>query len=243
MVVVETFKGKSITEHRVEIVERKGTGHPDQICDSVMEAISIALCREYLDRFGTILHHNIDKGLLAAGRVEKRFGGGRVVRPMELIIGDRATFKADGQEIPVGDIAVTAAKGWIRRNLRFVDPERHIRYRVALAPGSDELADIFARPGEVRVANDTSAAVGYYPLSPTEQAVLDLEGFLLAQEEKLFGSHIARANLVGCQQLAPALGIAQAIRLHYLAMHKARCTGAPGKIILNRVECIDQWDF
>lgn len=184
MVVVEMLKGKSIIEHRVEIVERKGTGHPDQICDSVMEAISIALSREYIDRFGTILHHNIDKGLLAAGRVEKRFGGGRVVRPMELIIGDRATFKADGQEIPVGDIAVTAAKGCISRNLRFVDPERHVRFRVALAPGSDELADIFARPGEVRVANDTSAAVGYYPLSPTEMAVLEMERFLNGSEFK-----------------------------------------------------------
>ncbi len=184
MVVVEMFKGKSITEHRVEIVERKGTGHPDQICDSVMEAISLALCRAYLGRFGTILHHNIDKGLLAAGRVEKRFGGGRVVRPMELIIGDRATFRLGGQEIPVGDIAVTAAKGWVGRNLRFVDPERHIRYRVALAPGSDELADIFARPGAVRVANDTSAAVGYYPLSPTERIVLGMERFLNGREFK-----------------------------------------------------------
>lgn len=175
MVIVEMFKGKSITEHRVEIVERKGTGHPDQICDSVMEAISIALCREYMDRFGTILHHNIDKGLLAAGRV---------VRPMELIIGDRATFRAEGEEVPVGDIAVAAARGWISRNLRFVDPERHLRYRVALAPGSDELADIFARPGAVRVANDTSAAVGYYPLSPTEKAVMGMERFLNGREFK-----------------------------------------------------------
>jgi len=184
MVIVEMFKGKSITEHRVEIVERKGTGHPDQICDSVMEAISIALSREYLERFGTILHHNIDKGLLAAGRTEKHFGGGQVISPMELIIGDRATFKANGQDIPVGDIAVTAAKGWISRNLRFVDPERHVRYRVALAPGSDELADIFARPGAVRVANDTSAAVGYYPLSPTERAVMGMERLLNGREFK-----------------------------------------------------------
>jgi S-adenosylmethionine synthetase len=184
MVIVEMFKGKSISEHRVEIVERKGTGHPDQICDSVMEAISLALSREYLERFGTILHHNIDKGLLAAGRTEKRFGGGRVVRPMELIIGDRATFTAAGQTIPVGEIAVTAAREWISRNLRFVDPERHVRYRVALAPGSDELADIFARPGQVRVANDTSAAVGYYPLSPTEDAVMGMERHLNSPEFK-----------------------------------------------------------
>jgi S-adenosylmethionine synthetase len=116
--------------------------------------------------------------------VEKRFGGGRVVRPMELIIGDRATVSAGGQDIPVGDIAVTAAKGWVRQNLRFVNPERHIRYRVALAPGSDELTDIFARPGAVRVANDTSAGVGYYPLSPTEKAVLGMDRYLNGREFK-----------------------------------------------------------
>lgn len=184
MIVVEAFRGKPVQEQRLEVVERKGTGHPDQICDSVMEAISIALCREYQRRFGMILHHNIDKGLLSAGRVEMRFGGGNVIRPMELIIGDRATFTADGQEIPVADIAVAAAREWIGNNLRLVDPERHVRYRVALAPGSHELADIFARPGAVRVANDTSAAVGYYPLSPTERAVMAMERFLNGREFK-----------------------------------------------------------
>ncbi|HLO27458.1 MAG TPA: methionine adenosyltransferase [Geobacteraceae bacterium] len=184
MIVVDTYRGKSVTEQRVEIVERKGTGHPDQMCDSIMEAISIALSREYLREFGTILHHNIDKGLLAAGKVEKRFGGGRVVRPMELIIGDRATFSAAGKEIPVGEIAIEAAREWLRTNLRHVDPVKHLRYRVVLAPGSAELADIFARPGAVRVANDTSAAIGYYPLSPTERAVLGMERFLNGREFK-----------------------------------------------------------
>lgn len=47
-----------------------------------------------------------------------------------------------------------------------------------LAPGSAELTDIFARPGTVMAANDTSASVGYWPLSPTEQAVLGLERHL-----------------------------------------------------------------
>jgi len=175
MILIEDYKGLSITEQSVEIVERKGTGHPDQICDCVMDAISIALSQAYLEEFGTILHHNIDKGLLAAGRVDKRFGGGEVVEPMELTIGDRATFTASGREIPVQEIALKAARGWIAKHLRLVDPDRHLRYRFKLAPGSQELTDIFQRPGAVRQANDTSAAVGYYPLSPTEQAVLALE--------------------------------------------------------------------
>ncbi|MBI5188493.1 MAG: methionine adenosyltransferase [Nitrospirae bacterium] len=184
MIVVEAFKGKAVADHRVEIVERKGTGHPDFICDSIMEMISIALSREYTKKFGTILHYNIDKGLLAAGKTDKRFGGGSVIKPMELTIGDRATFIAGGKRIPVKEIAIEAAKSWAKKNLRFVDPERHIKYRVVLAPGSEELTDIFQRTGAVRVANDTSAAVGYYPMSPTETVVFELERCLNSKQFK-----------------------------------------------------------
>ncbi|MEW6570777.1 MAG: methionine adenosyltransferase, partial [Nitrospirota bacterium] len=184
MIHIETYRGKSVTEQYVEIVERKGTGHPDYICDSIMDAISVALSKQYMKVFGTILHHNIDKGLLIAGRVQKKFGGGKVLKPMELVIGDRATVESSGKRIPVADIAVDTAMKWLKANMRFVDPERHFKYRVVLAPGSEELTDIFSRPGKVRVANDTSAAVGYYPLSSTENAVLGLERFLNSKEFK-----------------------------------------------------------
>lgn len=175
MIVVETYRGNAVTEHPVEVVERKGTGHPDFICDSVMEAISIALSKEYMRTFGCILHHNIDKGLLAAGTTVKTFGGGKMIKPMELIIGDRATFALGGKKVPVREIAIESAKGWFRNGLRFIDPDAHVRYRVVLATGSEELTDIFRRPGKVKRANDTSAAIGYYPLSPTETVVLELE--------------------------------------------------------------------
>ena len=184
MIVIEAYRGKAVVDHPVEIVERKGTGHPDSICDAVMDTISVALCHAYLKEFGTILHHNIDKGLLAAGRTEVWFGGGRVLQPMELTIGDRASFGLPGREIPVAEIAVAAARGWFRQHLPGVDPVQQVSYRVALAPGSAELTDIFARPGAVRPANDTSAAVGYAPLSPTEQAVLALERFVNAPDFK-----------------------------------------------------------
>jgi len=122
MIVIEPYRGIPVARHRVEIVERKGTGHPDYLCDSMLEAVSVALAKEYMREFGAILHYNIDKGLLAAGRVEKRFGGGRVLKPMELTIGDRATFSAGGKKIPVADIAIDAARAWIEAHLRFVDP-------------------------------------------------------------------------------------------------------------------------
>jgi S-adenosylmethionine synthetase len=45
----------------VEVVERKGLGHPDTICDAIAEHVCVRLCAHYLDRFGFILHHNVDK--------------------------------------------------------------------------------------------------------------------------------------------------------------------------------------
>ncbi len=184
MIVIEAYRGRAVDDHPVEIVERKGIGHPDYICDSIMEDISVQLSRAYMKEFGMVLHHNIDKGLLAAGRTIKRFGGGRVIRPIELIIGDRATFRVGQREIPVMDIAINTAKEWFKKNLRFVDPEKDIRYRIVLAEGSEELMNIFSRREKIMGANDTSAAVGYYPFSATEDVVLKLERFLNSRSFK-----------------------------------------------------------
>lgn len=174
-----------VSRQGVEIVERKGLGHPDYICDAVMDRISVALSREYTKRFGAVLHHNIDKGLLVAGQVEKGFGGGRVIRPMELIVGDRATFTVNKTTVPVAEIARQTVKAWFSENMPHVDPDRHIRTRVVLQPGSVELADIFDRKGRLRGANDTSAACGYAPFTPTEEAVFSTERFLNSPAFKL----------------------------------------------------------
>src|SRR5574341_17636 len=183
-VLVQRLMQPPIGEQRIEIVERKGLGHPDSICDAVMEEVARAINAEYQQRFGQVLHNNIDKGLLVAGRVRRRLGKGRVLQPMELVIGDRATYRVGRVRVPIKEIAVEAAKGWFRTSLRHVDPNRHLRYRVVLAEGSDELADIFSREG-VREANDTSAAVGYAPLSETEQMVLWVERYLNSPDFKM----------------------------------------------------------
>jgi S-adenosylmethionine synthetase len=58
---VTTLEGPSPASLQLEIVERKGLGHPDTICDALAENLSVALSRFYIERFGTILHHNVDK--------------------------------------------------------------------------------------------------------------------------------------------------------------------------------------
>jgi S-adenosylmethionine synthetase len=181
-ITVESLETVPVEEQQVELVERKGVGHPDSICDAIMEEVSVALCQEYVANFGRVVHHNIDKGLLVAGSTSPRIGGGAVEEPMLLVFGDRAVYEAGGKHVPVGEIAEDTAKRWLSENLRFVDPDKHMRYQNEIKEGSPELTDIFDR--EVIGANDTSAAVGYAPLTETERTVLGVERYLNSPEFK-----------------------------------------------------------
>jgi S-adenosylmethionine synthetase len=180
---VEALSGVPVGDLQVEMVERKGVGHPDSICDAIMDRVSVELSREYLSQFGRILHHNIDKAFLVAGDAEVRFGGGAIREPMKLIFGDRASQGVNGREVPIREIAIRTAKNWMRENLRFVDPGGtdtldgpHVTYQLEIKPGSAELVDIFSR--DTIGANDTSAAVGYWPMTETERLVRESEQFI-----------------------------------------------------------------
>lgn len=181
-IIIESLSSTPVEEQQVELVERKGVGHPDSICDAIMEEISVALCKSYMENFGRIMHHNIDKGLLVAGVTEPRMGGGKVIEPMRLVFGDRATSEWKGKSVPVDEIAIETAKRWFRENMRFVEPDHHVVYQSEIKPGSPELTDIFER--ETVGANDTSAAVGYAPMTETERLVHELERYLNSEDFK-----------------------------------------------------------
>jgi S-adenosylmethionine synthetase len=183
-IIVEDLKQTPLEKQRLEIVERKGLGHPDYICDAVMNQVSIGLSKEYMKRAGSILHHNVDKSLLVAGETEVAFGGGRVKQPMLFVFGDRATSQFNGEKIDVDAIAINVAKNWFKKNMRFIDPAEHVKYQSELKPGSAGLTDIFKRKGHVLGANDTSAAVGYAPITRTEKIVLQTEQFLNSKQFK-----------------------------------------------------------
>jgi len=70
----------------MEMVERKGKGHPDVLCDKAAEELSIALSQFYLEKYGRVLHHNVDKCVLVGGQSTVTFGGGEVLEPIHLLL-------------------------------------------------------------------------------------------------------------------------------------------------------------
>lgn len=175
--------GSPLAQEPFEIVERKGLGHPDTICDAVMEAVAVQLAQAYLKTCGRVLHFNADKGMLVAGQVACRFGGGSVLAPMRLVMGDRATFEWKHKRIPVKEIAERAAYTWFKRHLPRIKPLKDLECQVELKPASEELRSVAERPREA-VANDTSATVGYAPFTPTERLVFQIEQFLNSRSFK-----------------------------------------------------------
>jgi S-adenosylmethionine synthetase len=161
----------------LEIVERKGLGHPDTICDEIAEEFSLALSRYYLAEFGEILHHNVDKVLLAAGTSRPVFGGGEITAPMQIILAGRATTTVGDKQVPIERLARQAVSAWFTTNLPTVDLQHGVQVRTLVHPASADLGDLFARRsnGKTRLANDTSCGIGYAPLSKLEAIVLAVE--------------------------------------------------------------------
>ncbi|MBS0525930.1 MAG: methionine adenosyltransferase [Proteobacteria bacterium] len=172
----------ALDEQPVEMVERKGSGHPDSICDALAQTLSRSLCRHYLDRFGTILHHNVDKVLLCGGRSHAQFGGGEVLMPMELYLAGRATTSTGSQTIPVEELAIEGSRRWLRDHLHALEVDRHVVIHSKVRPGSRDLTQLFTRGGhDIPRANDTSIGIGYAPMSRLERLVLRIERSLNEQ--------------------------------------------------------------
>jgi len=93
---IEELGATPITERKVESGWKGKGWASDYICDSIMNQVSVELCREYIERFGAIMHHNIDKGMLVAGEVKTKFGGGVILKPCVLYLGTGRPLKLKG---------------------------------------------------------------------------------------------------------------------------------------------------
>ena len=173
---IEEITQTPVEDRAVEIVERKGIGHPDSLADGIAEAMSRELSREYIKRFNAVLHHNTDETQIVAGRSHPRFGGGELIQPIYVLLVGRATKFFEGEYIPTDKLAIRAAKKYIKERMKNLDPDFDMIFDVRLGEGSTDLQDVFRRrKGEISLSNDTSFGIGFAPLSETEKLVLNVE--------------------------------------------------------------------
>ena len=173
---VSRLDRRAVEDQEVEIVERKGIGHPDSICDGIAESVSRALSQLYLDRIGKVLHYNTDETQLVAGRAAPAYGGGEVVEPIYVLIVGRATKEYEGEQLPVDSTALAAARDYLSAAIPELEYGTDVIVDVKLGEGSGDLQDVFGEETQqVPMANDTSFGVGHAPLTETETIVHEAE--------------------------------------------------------------------
>ena len=182
--MIERLPSVAVDDLRMEFVERKGLGHPDYIIDLACEAVSRSLSKYYLEKYGLILHHNVDKGLLIGGKANPQFGGGVVEEPIEIIVAGRATNRISNEEIPVAELSYKAIRQVLQDSYRFLDVDRHVNILVKLRPGSVDLTRLFHKQAEAPPANDTSFGVGFAPFSRAERIALAIEKYMNSKRYK-----------------------------------------------------------
>ena len=182
-IIVEKIAETPIEKQMMEIVERKGVGHPDSIADGFAEAVSRALCNLYEDECGTILHHNTDQVEIVAGSSAPDYGGGELISPIYVLLNGRATKEFEGTPIPTDTTVIGAARKFLEETILNIDLERHVIIDCKIGSGSTDLQNVFKR-GRVPLANDTSFGVGFAPFSETEELTYNTERFMIEDLRK-----------------------------------------------------------
>ena len=186
-ICVEQYMETPIEKQQIELVERKGIGHPDSIADGLAEAVSRALCKEYIDKCGMILHHNTDETQIAAGHSIPKFGGGQVVHPIYILLVGRATKEFKGIDIATDTIGLKTARNYLKNTIPNLDLDSDVVLDCKFGQGSSDLSDVFGRDGYVPMANDTSFGVGHAPFSELENIVYNTERSLIEDLKKKKG--------------------------------------------------------
>ncbi|OUJ18740.1 Archaeal S-adenosylmethionine synthetase [Methanonatronarchaeum thermophilum] len=206
---VENVLKTPVEDQKVELVERKGIGHPDTIADGLAETVSQALSQEYLNRYGEVMHHNTDETQIAAGSSCPKIGGGEVIKPIYILLVGRATTSIGDEQFPAEKIALKAARKYLKEHFNHLDTEGDIIIDSKLGQSSAELREVFERDS-IPKSNDTSFGVGYAPFSETEKLVYQTERYLynLRNEIPAIGEDIKVMGLRNNETIS--LTIAQA---------------------------------
>lgn len=156
----------------IEFVERKGTGHPDTICDHLAEELARQLARDYERYTGAIRHFNVDKAILASGSVDIEFGGGVHTKPSKLVLVGKATFNFDWK--PDAEELAVQYHQHLMELLPEATPEA-FDVEVWLNQSSSDLAAVVHAETIAPLANDTSFAAVSLPRSILESTVHAVE--------------------------------------------------------------------
>jgi S-adenosylmethionine synthetase len=187
---IEKLYSVPIENQEVELVERKGIGHPDSIADGISESVSRALSKMYIEKYGRILHHNTDETQIVGGQSSPKFGGGEVLEPIYILLVGRATTTVNGERLPYRRVAMKAAEEYLLSVCNHLSIDQ-FTIDCKIGQGSVDLRGVYE--SQKLLSNDTSFGVGFAPFSETETIVYKAERYIneiLSKQYKEIGEDV-----------------------------------------------------
>jgi S-adenosylmethionine synthetase len=156
----------------LEVIERKGKGHPDTIADRLAEELGNKLKKYYLAEYGCIKHYNVDKVLVSCGKVD--YDKREMVEPVKIVFSGNAT-----ELFGLDDLLLEVVEKVLHLEIK-----RGLEYKIFnhIALTSPDLTKNF----KLKKCNDTSFAVAH-PLTEKEELVLNISKTLQDFGECLWG--------------------------------------------------------
>lgn len=172
----------------VEVVERKGVGHPDSLADALANEVSSAFSKHCLDRFGIVLPHNIDKLFIGGGCFRNDFGSAERIYPISVLTNGRMARSFEGEAVDIASIQREAISKYLFKVLPRLSTDdvtiipnatQHHRQPYRYCPRSRD--DI---PHAVGLqANDTSLCISHWPPTMSESLAYRLERYFWEEKD------------------------------------------------------------
>lgn len=175
-------------DRRIEIVERKGIGHPDTLADALAESVSMEYARYCKANFGAILHHNVDKLYIGAGHFKIGYGFCEMLEPVKVFVNGRMSKSFNGSNIDLDQICQKAIRQYLGSTLPYLGEDQ-----VAINSNSTQHTKVphwFSPRGKIDLpeyenlrANDTSVCVSHWPMTTSERLAYELERYFWDMKE------------------------------------------------------------
>lgn len=183
-----------INDQEVEIVERKGLGHPDTLSDILANTFSRRYSLFTLDRYGSILNHYVDKVTLVGSKAELAFGEAKIVKPMTAYLFGKANLHVGNDLIDIEDMFQDAVGEVFTRVFRTREILNYVQHVVNIhdGVGLDHPKGFYApqshrdmlESNNERRSNDTVFCSAYAPYSEIEILTIKTENYLNSEAFK-----------------------------------------------------------
>jgi S-adenosylmethionine synthetase len=165
--VITSKTGRSPGEDQIELVERKGKGHPDSLADGIAEEVSRNITLDFWNNEEMGPYHFSDKVFIVGGRSLVTLGNGKLLEPFKVnlvCVAKEGAFSKDYLE--------NLVEGFLERTLH---EYRRGFSKIHVTPILASEHTLTTREHNPLECDDTSLGVAFAPLTESEKIALQVE--------------------------------------------------------------------